>query len=154
MVELELLGVSHTEGASVPVVLLRHEDRILPILVTLEAATAIHWGMRGEKATRPMTHDLISNLLAGLRADVKSVTVYKLENDTFFAHLNIEQMSVDGQVQQVLRVDARSSDAIAIATRVHCPIYAANEVMDLAAQKADFSGPEDGDDEVAEDFEA
>jgi len=154
MVELELLGVSRTEGAAVPVVLLRHEDRILPILVTLEAATAIHLGMRGEKAARPMTHDLIGNLLAGLRANVKSVTIYKLENDTFFAHLNVDQMSADGQVEQVLRVDARSSDAIAIATRVHCPIYAANEVMDLAAQKADFDEPEEGDDETPEDFGA
>ena len=142
-----MLGVSQTEETPVPVVLLRHEGHILPILVGAPEATAIQLGLMNEKPPRPMTHDLISNLLAGLRGRVQSVTIYKLENDTFFAHLNIEQRSPDGQVEQVLRIDSRPSDGIAISTRVNCPIYAAEEVMDAAAQDASILPPGEEDDE-------
>ncbi len=107
-----------------------------------------------------MTHDLICNLLAGLRAELQSVTIYMLENDTFFAHLNVEQKNPQGQVEQVLRIDSRPSDGIAIAMRVGCPIYAAEEVMDMAAQDASILGPEedldtdaDGEDEDDDDEE-
>jgi len=151
MIELELLGVSQPEESAVPVVLLRQDERILPILVGPHEAQAIHLGLMKEKPPRPMTHDLIENLLAGLRGEVQSVIIYKLENDTFFAHLNIEQKSPDGHVEQMLRIDTRPSDGIAIATRVNCPIYAAEEVMDMAAQNASILGPED-DDEEGEDF--
>ena len=152
MLELELLGVSQAEESPVPMVLLRHEERILPILVGLHEASAIQLGLLGEKSIRPLTHDLICNILAGLRGEVQSVTIYKLENETFFAHLNVEQKSPDGQVVQVLRIDTRPSDGIAIATRVNCPIYAADEVMDAAAQNASVIGPEE--DEENEGFQA
>ncbi|HOZ48251.1 MAG TPA: bifunctional nuclease family protein [Candidatus Hydrogenedentes bacterium] len=151
MVELELLDVVQTEDSPVPFVLLRHEDRILPILVGHHEASAIQLGLMGEQVPRPMTHDLICNILAGLRGELKSVTIYKLENETFFAHLNVEQRLPDGQVAQLLRIDSRPSDGIAIATRVGCPIFAAEEVMDAAAQTAPTGPPEEegveGDDE-------
>lgn len=150
MVPLKLLGVHHSEENPAPVVLLQHEDRILPILVGIQEASAIHFGLIGEKPIRPMTHDLVCNLLAGLRGVLQSVTIYKLENDTFYAHLNIEQKSRDGQVEQVLRIDTRPSDGIAIATRVSCPIYASEEVMDAASQSASLL---ESDDEEAEDEE-
>ena len=145
MVELELLGVSQSEGNPVPVVWLRHENRVLPILVGLHEATAIQLGLMKEKVPRPMTHDLIGNLLVGLRGEVQSVTIYKLENETFYAHLNIEQKSSDGKVEQVLRIDTRPSDGIAISTRVNCPIYAAEDVMDAAGQDASILAPDDDD---------
>ena len=147
MVELELLGVSQTQETPVPVVLLRHEERILPILVGSPEAAAIQLGLMGEKPPRPMTHDLISNLLAGLRGEVQSVTIYKLENDTFFAHLNVQQKTADGEIDQILRIDTRPSDGIAISTRVKCPIYASEEVMDLAGQDASILSPEDDEDD-------
>ena len=135
-VPLEVLGVT-TDDRYSPVVLLRHEDRVLPILVGIAEADAIHAAITNRDLGRPMTHDLICNLLAGLRGSLKSVTIYKLENDTFYAHLNIEQISRDDQVEQVLRIDSRPSDGIAIACRVECPIFAAQEVMDQAS--ADWS---------------
>ncbi|HEO72091.1 MAG TPA: bifunctional nuclease family protein [Candidatus Hydrogenedentes bacterium] len=151
MVEVELLGVSQTEESPIPVVLLRHEDRVLPILVGLHEASAIQLGLLGEKPMRPLTHDLICNLLAGLGGFIQAVTIYKLENETFFAHLNVEQKSPEGQVQQILRIDTRPSDGIAIATRLHCPIYVAEEVMDLAAQNASIvSSDEDDEDDMFE----
>lgn len=149
MVEVEILGVSDTQNH--PVVLLRHEDRVLPIVVGAPEAQAIYVGLRDEKLGRPMTHDLVCNLLAGLRAELESVTIYKLENDTFFAHLNVKQQSPSGETEQMLRIDSRPSDGIAIAVRQQCPIYVAEEVMESAAQDVGSMEPdESGDSEMEE----
>ena len=141
MVEVEVLGVS--DGPSHPVVLLRHEERVLPIVVGVPEAQAIQVGLLNEKLGRPMTHDLVCNLLAGLRGELQSVTIYKLENDTFFAHLNVDQKSATGEMEQIVRIDSRPSDGIAIAVREHCPIYVAEEVMDTASQDVPMEGPEE-----------
>ncbi len=149
MVEVEILGVNDTPNH--PVVLLRHEDRVLPIVVGAPEAQAIYVGLRDEKLGRPMTHDLVCTLLAGLRAELESVTIYKLENDTFFAHLNVKQQSPSGEMEQMLRIDSRPSDGIAIAVRQQCPIYVAEEVMESAAQDVGAMEPhENGDSELEE----
>ncbi len=154
MVEVEILGVS--DGPKHPVVLLRHEERVLPIVVGTPEAHAIQIGLMNEKYGRPMTHDLVCNLLAGLRAALQSVTIYKLENETFFAHLNVEQTEPDGEVVQVLKIDSRPSDGIAIAVRLGCPVYVADKVMETAAQDvAILSSPDDDSDEnESEDFDS
>lgn len=141
MVEVEVLGVS--DGPNHPVVLLRYEDRVLPIVVGIPEAHAIQVGVLEEKLGRPMTHDLVCNLLAGLRGDLQSVTIYKLENDTFYAHLNVEQSSSAGEVEQILRIDSRPSDGIAIAVRRKCPIFVAEEVMESAGQDVAILSPEE-----------
>ncbi len=151
MREVEVLGIS--DGSGHPVVLLRHEDQILPIVVGLPEAHAIQLGVVGEKLGRPMTHDLICNLLAGLHGTLESITIYKLENDTFYAHLNLHQLSSDGEIEQVLRVDARPSDSIAIAVRQHCPILVAEEVLNTAAQDISVLGPDFGNEDEEPDFE-
>ncbi len=152
MLELEVLGVS-SDGEHQPVVLLRNEDRLLPIMVGLAEAEAIHYGLAKVAFPRPMTHDLVCNLLAGLRGDIKSVAIYKLENDTFFAQLNIEQKNADGQIEQILRVDSRPSDGIAIAVRAGCPVFAAEDVMDKAGQDISLLQTDDEDDEEGGDDE-
>lgn len=152
MVEMELLGINHSADHPYPLVLLRHENRILPIVVGMPEARAILQGLSGEKPQRPMTHDLIRNLLAGLRGELRSLTIYKLEDDTFFAHLNVEQKNAQGQVEQVLRIDSRPSDGIAMAVRVNCPIYASEEVLEAAGQDASIlEAPTDPDDDADED---
>ena len=151
MIEVEVLGVS--DGAAHPVVLLRHEDRVLPLVVGLPEAQAIQVGLMEEKLGRPMTHDLVCNILAGLRGELQSITIYKLENDTFFAHLNVNQVSTSGEVEQVLRIDSRPSDSIAIAVRAKCPIFVAEAVMDAAAQDVgivETEEPDDGEDQEEE----
>ena len=154
MVPLEVLGVSQADRSGFPFVLLRNESRVLPILVGPHEASAIQIVLMGETPPRPLTHDLICNLLAGLRSQLQSVNIYKLENDIFYAHLNIEQRSSLGQVEQVLRVDSRPSDGIAIAVRMQCPIFAAEEVMDAAAQDASIlSSAEEEEDTDQEDTE-
>ncbi len=160
MVELEILGVSQADEHQYPLVLLRHENRVLPILVGVPEASAIQIGLMREKTARPMTHDLIGNILAGLHGELKAVTIYRLQSDTFYAHLTIEQRDAQGHVEKVLRVDTRPSDGIALAVRQKCPIYAAEEVMDMAAQDASILGPairgendnddDDDDDEIFE----
>ena len=147
MLELQVLGVSQAEEHQYPLVLLRHDTRVLPILVGTAEANAIHMGLMREKTARPMTHDLVCNLLAGLRGTLQSVTIYRLENDTFFAHLNVEQKNAQGHVEQILRIDTRPSDGIAIAVRTGCPIYAAEEVLDMAGQDASILGESDDDED-------
>ncbi len=152
MLKLEVLDVIQAEEQPYPLVLLRHESRILPILVGMPEASAIQTGLRREKTLRPMTHDLICNIFAGLRAELESLTIYKLENDTFFAHLNLIQKNDQGQTEQILRIDSRPSDGIAIAVRLDVPIYAAESVMDQAAKDALTLGlfEEPSDDEESE----
>lgn len=151
MIEVEVLGVS--DGPNHPVVLLRHEDRVLPIVVGMPEAHAIQVGVMEEKMGRPMTHDLVCNLLVGLRGHLQSVTIYKLENDTFYAHLNVEQISESGKMEQVLRIDSRPSDGIAIAVREKCPIYVSEQIMDTAGQDMSALQTDDEDDDPGEDDE-
>ncbi|MFP4171943.1 MAG: bifunctional nuclease family protein [Candidatus Hydrogenedentota bacterium] len=154
MIKLEVLGVS-SDGHHQPVVILRNEDRVLPMVVGIAEADAIHAALIQRDIGRPMTHDLICNILAGLGGALDSVAIYKLENDVFYAHLNIERKGPNGQVEQVLRVDSRPSDGIAIATRLQAPIYAAQEVMDQAGQDVSIlGGGEDEDDEDEPDYES
>lgn len=139
MIEVRLLAVTktpHDSGGAL--VLLEADGRILPILVGIPEAVSIQMAQMGEKPVRPLTHDLICNLLAGLRARLQSVAIYKLENETFFAHLNIEQKNAEGQIEQILKIDARPSDSIAIALRVGCPIFVAEEVMEVAGREIEF----------------
>ena len=137
MLELQVLGVTPPGSAEYPTVILRHEEQVLFISIGPFEAAAIAWGLKSDKPARPMTHDLILNILAGLRGEIKSVTVYKLEKGTFFAYLLVEQRGAEGGIEQVLRIDTRPSDGIAIAVRAGCPIYAAEEVMAEAGR--DFS---------------
>ncbi len=154
MVKLEVMGVS-MDSHHQPVVLLRHDDRVLPIVVGIFEAEAIHAGLVSKDYGRPMTHDLIRNLLAGMRGTVQSVTIYKLENETFYAHVNIEQKSAAGQVEQVLRVDSRPSDGIAIACRTDAPIFATQAVMDQASQDVSIlSGNEESDDSDEQEYDS
>ncbi len=139
MIEVRLLAVTKTPNdTGGALVLLESDGRILPILVGIPEAVSIQMAQMGEKPIRPLTHDLICNLLAGLRARLQSVTIYKLENDTFFAHMNIEQKNTTGELEQILKIDARPSDSIAIALRIGCPIFVAEEVMDTASREIEF----------------
>jgi len=152
MLPLEVIGVSQSEKDGFPVVWLRNDNRVLPIVVGLPEANAIQIVLLGQSPPRPLTHDLIGNLLAGLRGELQSVSIYKLENEIFFAHLNIQQRSATGQIEQILRVDSRPSDGIAIAVRIKCPILVAEEVMDAAGQDASLlaEAPEDEEEEGGE----
>jgi len=157
MVELELLGLNQQSEHPFPMVLMRHADRVLPIMVGPVEAHAIMSGMLEENTPRPMTHDLICNILVGLGGQVQSVNIYQLENETFYAYLNVEQRGKNGEIERIIRIDTRPSDGIAIAVRVGCPIFASEEVLDAASkditiiQQADDEYEDDEDDEAEDD---
>jgi hypothetical protein len=85
--------------------------------------------IQGQKPIRPMTHDLIVNILAGLLARVDRVRIYKMENDIFYGELLL--LGSDGSI---IRIDARPSDCVAIALRVSCPIIITDKVLSECGQ--------------------
>ena len=152
MIEMELLGVQVELPSNSPLLLLREADglgRVLPVVIDTPEAHAIHRGIEGIRLARPLTHDLIGNLLDELEATVISVQVTELRERTFFAEIELE---VAGQKQTI---SARPSDAIAIAVRTETAIYASEEVLAEAGQMIEGHDAEgdDGDpDELLDEF--
>ena len=152
MIEMELLGVQVELPSNSPLLLLREADglgRVLPVVIATPEAHAIHRGIEGIRLARPLTHDLIVNLLDELEARVISVQVTELRERTFFAEIELE---VAGQKQTI---SARPSDAIAIAVRTETAIYASEEVLAEAGQMIEGHDAEgdDGDpDELLDEF--
>lgn len=147
MVEMDLVGVRVELPSNTPIALLRERSgarRVLPIFIGGPEATAIAFALEEVVTPRPMTHDLMRNLLDDLGASVESVIVTELRDRTFYAE--IELHAADG----VHRVSSRPSDALALAVRIGSPIYAAEEVLDEAA----FQAEDDDDDEASEEEEA
>ena len=140
VVEMELLGVRLELPANAPVVLLREqqgERRVLPIYIGPEEARAIALALEGVSTPRPMTHDLMRDVLNAIDVRVVSITVTELRESTFFAEL---ELLIDGRT---VRVSSRPSDAVALAVRVDAPIFASEEVLADAAMPA----PEEPEDE-------
>jgi bifunctional DNase/RNase len=110
------------------VVVLKAEDdeRYLPIWIGPFEADAITIGLQQVQMTRPLTHDLLEDVIDHMNASVSHIKVNDLKNDTFYAEIVVEQNG------QTLLIDSRPSDAIALAVRVNVPIYVAEEVMDKA----------------------
>jgi bifunctional DNase/RNase len=110
------------------VVILREQgsDRYLPIWIGPAEADAIAVRLQEQSVARPLTHDLLANLIGEFGGTVKFVVVNDLENDTFYAKIHVEH---DGRT---LEVDSRPSDAIALAVRADVPIYADESVLDRA----------------------
>jgi len=133
MVEMQLDGVMY-DVLKRPIVILRHEERILPILVGNAEAFAIANGMEKIEMPRPMTHDLLTSVLKGFQTSLKSVQVYKLEGGTFYAYLILTQEGDGTTDTSIIKVDCRPSDAIALAVRMSSPIYADEEVLRVAGQ--------------------
>jgi bifunctional DNase/RNase len=154
MVEMDLVGVRVELPSNTPIALLRERSgtrRVLPIFIGGPEATAIAFALEEVVTPRPMTHDLIRNLLDELGVSMESIVVTELRDRTFYAE--IELHASDG----VHRVSSRPSDAIALAVRVGIPIYAAESVLDEAGFEAEDEAdadaePEEEAEEVVEQF--
>jgi len=147
MVEMELVAVRIELPGNIPVVVLREmseEHRLLPIFIGQPEATAIAFALDGVVTQRPMTHDLLRDVLGGLDAEVERVVVTHLEEGTFFAELHLRQG------ERTLVVSSRPSDAMALALRVDCPIFATEELLDEAGlvEQPDDDAEEEGEDVV------
>ena len=146
---MELLGVRLELPGNTPVVLLREtggDRRVLPIYIGPEEARAIALALEGVETPRPMTHDLMRDLLAALGAQVRSITVTDLRDSTFFAEI---ELLIDGRT---VRVSSRPSDAVALAVRVEAPRFASEEVLADAAMPAADESEEEQQEEIVEEF--
>jgi len=141
-VEVRIRGLTLDPATSMPIVVLKDiaSDTVMPIWVGIFEANAIAIELEKIAVPRPMTHDLTRNLIRHLNARLERIVISELKDDTFFATLWLRQ----GDDPMVL--DARPSDAIALALRADCPIYVTEEVMQAA--KLNTSGLPEG--QVAE----
>src|SRR5207237_10837628 len=127
---MRLVGVRVELPTNNPIVLLREADgqhRVLPIFIGAVEATAIAFALQGVVTQRPMTHDLLGNLLSELGVQVERIVVTELREGTFYAEI---QMAANGSKYAV---SSRPSDAIALAARLGTPIFADEVVLEEAA---------------------
>jgi bifunctional DNase/RNase len=129
-VEMKIRGLMMDPVTNMPIVVLKDvgSEAVLPIWVGVYEANAIALEIEKVTTPRPMTHDLIKNLLLGLDTHVHKVVVSELRDDTFFAVIWMER---DGKV---ISIDSRPSDALALALRLDCPIYVEEEVLKHSKQ--------------------
>jgi uncharacterized protein len=123
--EVKIRGLMMDPATNMPVVVLKEiqGSGILPIWVGVYEANAIALEIEKVQTPRPMTHDLLKNVLTGLNVQVRKVVVSDLKDDTFYALIWMER---DGQI---LSMDSRPSDALALALRLDCPIFVEEEVL-------------------------
>lgn len=127
-IEMTIKGLMVDPVTNMPIVILRDEagDRVLPIWVGIFEANAIALQIENVATPRPMTHDLLRNVIQDLDGAVQKVVVSELKENTFFAVIHL---TVRGET---VLIDARPSDAIALALRTKAPIYVEEDVIDNA----------------------
>jgi bifunctional DNase/RNase len=134
-VEMRIRGLMMDPNTNMPIVVLKDvsSDTVLPIWVGIYEANAILTEIEKQGGRRPMTHDLVKNLIHNMNGRLERVVITELKDDTFFAVLWLTQGG------ELMTVDARPSDAIALALRADCPIYVSEPVLALA--RLNPSGP-------------
>src|SRR6201993_4773076 len=134
-VEMKIRGLMVDPVTNMPIVVLKDVNgmAILPIWVGVYEANAIALEIEKVATPRPMTHDLIRNLLFGLEAGVKKVVVSELKEDTFYAVIWLERNG------ELISIDSRPSDALAVALRLDCPIFVEDAVLKTSKLAATVS---------------
>jgi bifunctional DNase/RNase len=130
MVELTVAHLGLDRSTNAPVVILREKagSRILPIWIGPAEASAIAMEMEGLKAPRPLTHDLLKQVVMGLGAELRRLVIADVRENTYYAELHLDR----GQGDRFI-VDSRPSDGIALALRLRAPIFAAEGLLTQAA---------------------
>ncbi|MFQ5803030.1 MAG: bifunctional nuclease family protein [Candidatus Methylomirabilales bacterium] len=139
MIRMTVRGIALDPITNMPIIILKDQDekRALPIWVGIFEANAIALELEKIATPRPMTHDLIKNILDGVGASVQQIIVNDLKENTFFA---VIEVNYNGNV---VNIDSRPSDAIALALRLNAPIFVTDKVvskaksMDIAEEKED-----------------
>jgi bifunctional DNase/RNase len=144
MQEMSIYGVSFDLVGKQPIVLLKTAEgnKFLPIWIGHPEAAAILMKLQSQAPPRPMTHDLVTDMLDQLGAQVTRITVTELRENTFYAQITVQ---LDGSE---IEVDSRPSDAIALAIRAEAPIFAADRVIEESA--IEFEGEEVTEEEIEE----
>ena len=132
-VEMKVKGLMWDPVSRMPIVILRNQegDSLLPSFVGLFEANAIAQQLDGSLSPRPMTHDLLGNLIGVLQARVDRVVITDLRDNTFFASIHLERNG------EKVTIDARPSDAMALALRVKVPIFVEDSVIERSSASGD-----------------
>jgi uncharacterized protein len=148
MQEMLIYGVSFDLVGKQPIVLLKTADgnKFLPIWIGHPEAAAILMKLQGATTPRPMTHDLVTDMLQHLDAQVVRITVTELKENTFYATVTVAQDGTE------IDVDSRPSDAIALAVRAEAPIFAADSVIEESA--IEFEGEEVDEEQIVSEFKS
>ena len=135
------------EGENVPAVILTARDEYLPIFITADQAQSIQLALSGEPFERPLTHDLLVEMITEFGGAVDGVRIDDLADGTFYAKIDAERYN-NGEPES-FAFDARPSDAIALAVRVECPIEVSDGILDAAGRSPEEVdlGRAGGDDE-------
>jgi uncharacterized protein len=145
-IQVEVLGLSQSPTSNGSYALILKEvdgDRRLPIVIGAPEAGAIAYEMEGVHTSRPMTHDLIKSIIETFDTKVTEIFIHEMKDSTFYASLHFYG------IESV--VDARPSDAIAVALRFEAPIYIASSLLDLAGfSLEEYEGKDDDDDDSDE----
>jgi uncharacterized protein len=146
MQEMVIYGVSFDLVGKQPIVLLRTAagNKYLPIWIGHPEAAAILMKLQNASTPRPMTHDLVDDILKQLGAQVTRVTVTELRENTFYAEITLQQDGTE------IEVDSRPSDAIALAIRAEAPIFAADQVIEESAIEFEGEGVENSEEMIDE----
>jgi bifunctional DNase/RNase len=125
MIEMQIGGLGFDPRNLSPLVLLRDHEEInfLPIWIGIFEAAAIAMELQAVKPPRPMTHDLMRNFIETLGGQLQRVVINEIKEGTFFANIEVEKGG------KIIKLDARPSDAIALAVRAHIPVFVSEVVM-------------------------
>ncbi len=143
LIEMTIKGLMVDPTTNLPIVILRDKkgERVLPIWVGIFEANAIAMQIENVDTPRPMTHDLLRNVIADLKATVQRIVVSDLQENTFYALI---YLAVNGET---VAIDARPSDAIALALRTRAPIFVEDAVIDHA-KTIDFAADRHDEDRL------
>ena len=144
--QMVIYGVSFDVIGKQPIVLLKtlEGNKFLPIWIGHPEAAAILIKLQGTKLPRPMTHDLLTNVIGQFEAEITRITVTELKDSTFYAKLTLVKDGAE------IDIDSRPSDALALAVRTEAPIFASNELIDENA--IEFEREVDDTEEIVENF--
>jgi len=140
-VEMKIKGLMIDPVSNMPIIVLKNAtgESVLPIWVGIFEANAIAMQLETVISPRPMTHDLLKNVIEGLSASVQRIVIKDLKDNTFFAEIELVR---DGEA---LSIDARPSDAMALALRTAAPIFVEQDVLDKSSSAGEDSGSEEAE---------
>jgi uncharacterized protein len=129
MIEVRVAHLGLDRTTNTPVVILQEQqgERVLPIWIGPAEASAIAMELAGVKFSRPLTHDLLKQVIVGLGADLRKVIITQVKDNTYYAELHIYRGD------SVIHVDARPSDSIAVALRLKAPIFTSDTLLELTS---------------------
>ncbi len=129
MIEVKVAHLGLDRATNTPVVILQEKEgkRVLPIWIGPAEASAIAMELAGVKFSRPLTHDLVKQIVVGLGADLQRVVISQVKENTYYAELHLHRDN------HVIQIDARPSDSIAVALRLKAPIFTQEGLLELTS---------------------